>query len=215
MIPLPAGKWAWSAGFRLLGHCGPRDINTGQDFSATAGLLFLQAAAGIVIFTGNSGLPYGNLTQIQHPDGVQTWYAHQTEFRTKVGDKVRPGQVIGSVGATGNTTGPHLHFEVRVGGRWRSSHLARWCTCGRGRRGVTFDPMLADQLRADLAEAEAAANRAQQVAEINAKMAGATKKANAAQAEADQARAAVASHVREVYKAGVDPGWLPANRGPQ
>lgn len=74
---------------------------------------------------------------------------------------------------------------------------------------VTFDPMLADQLRADLAEAEAAANRAQQeVAEINAKMAGATKKANAAQAEADQARAAVASHVREVYKAGVDPGWL-------
>ena len=75
--------------------------------------------------------------------------------------------------------------------------------------GSDLRPDVADQLRADLAEAEAAANRAQQeVAEINAKMAGATKKANAAQAEADQARAAVASHVREVYKAGVDPGWL-------
>ena len=115
MIPLPAGKWAWSAGFGVAGPLWSSGHHTGQDFSATAGTPVLAAAAGIVIFTGNGG-PYGNLTQIQHPDGVQTWYAHQTEFRTKVGDKVRPGQVIGSVGATGNTTGPHLHFEVRVGG---------------------------------------------------------------------------------------------------
>ena len=78
--------------------------------------LILAAAAGVVVFTGNGG-PYGNLTQIQHPDGVRTWYAHQTEIRGRSGDKVRPGQVIGSVGATGNTTGPHLHFEVRVGGQ--------------------------------------------------------------------------------------------------
>ena len=209
VIPLPAGKWAWSAGFGVAGPLWSSGHHTGQDFSATAGTPVLAAAAGIVIFTGNGG-PYGNLTQIQHPDGVQTWYAHQTEFRTKVGDKVRPGQVIGSVGATGNTTGPHLHFEVRVGGAMADPRT--WlggAPAVAAAGGVTFDPMLADQLRADLAEAEAAANRAQQVvAEINAKMAGATKKANAAQAEADQARAAVASHVREVYKAGVDPGWL-------
>lgn len=115
VIPLPAGKWAWSAGFGVAGPMWSSGHHTGQDFSATAGTPILAAAAGIVIFVGNGG-PYGNLTQIQHPDGVQTWYAHQSEFRVKVGDKVTPGRVIGAVGATGNTTGPHLHFEVRIGG---------------------------------------------------------------------------------------------------
>ena len=115
VLPLPAGSWAWSAGFCVAGPMWASGHHTGQDFSATAGTHVLAAAAGIVVFVGNGG-PYGNLTQIQHPDGVQTWYAHQSEFRVKVGDRVTPGRVIGSVGATGNTTGPHLHFEVIYNG---------------------------------------------------------------------------------------------------
>ena len=209
VMPLPAGKWAWSAGFGVAGPMWSSGHHTGQDLSATAGTPILAAAAGVVVFTGNGG-PYGNLTQIQHPDGVQTWYAHQTEIRVKVGDKVRPGQVIGSVGATGNTTGPHLHFEVRVGGQ--PSDPRPWlggAPAVAAAGGVTFDPKLADQLRADLASAEAEVSRAEQeVADINTRLAGIKKKADSAQGDADHARAAVAAHVREVYKAGVDPQWL-------
>lgn len=209
VIPLPAGKWAWSAGFGVAGPMWASGHHTGQDFSATAGTPVLAAAAGVVVFVGNGG-PYGNLTQIQHPDGVQTWYAHQSEFRVKVGDRVTPGRVIGSVGATGNTTGPHLHFEVRIGNAMADPRA--WlggAPAVAAAGGVTFDPAMADQLRGELAEAEAGVARAEQeAAEINARLAGVLKKKTAADADAERARAAVAAHVREVYKAGVDPQWM-------
>jgi murein DD-endopeptidase MepM/ murein hydrolase activator NlpD len=64
--------------------------------------------------TGYAG-SYGNRTIETLPDGTELWYAHQNAFEVGVGDHVVPGQVIGQVGSTGNTTGPHVHIEVRPG----------------------------------------------------------------------------------------------------
>lgn len=183
--------------------------HTGQDFHVAAGTPILAAAAGTVIFTGNGG-PYGNLTEIQHPDGVQTWYAHQSRISTTVGSRVRPGQVIGAVGATGNTTGPHLHFEVRIGGQtvdprpWLSGAPA---VAADG--GVSFDPAVADQLRAQLAEAEVTRNQAARIAaDARAKAGRVGKQAASQQREVDAARKALGDYAREVYKAGIDPQFL-------
>jgi cell wall-associated NlpC family hydrolase len=209
VIPLPAGSWAWSADFGVAGPLWASGYHTGQDFSATSGTPILAAADGIVISTGDGG-PYGNLTQIQHPDGVQTWYAHQSVISTQVGAAVRAGQVIGAVGSTGNSTGAHLHFEVRVGGAqvdpksWLEGAPAV-AVAG----SVTFDPAVADQLRGELAEAEAARGRAEQkVGEINKRLAGVSVRSDAANGDSDRAKAILLSHVREVYKAGLDPQWL-------
>jgi murein DD-endopeptidase MepM/ murein hydrolase activator NlpD len=57
---------------------------------------------------------YGNIVVIDHGDGMTTRYAHQTSLAASVAQTVRPGDQIGHVGSTGNVTGPHLHFEVRV-----------------------------------------------------------------------------------------------------
>ncbi len=59
---------------------------------------------------------YGNAVIISHGSGITTLYAHQSEIAVSNGDRVERGDVIGSVGSTGNSTGPHLHFEVRVNG---------------------------------------------------------------------------------------------------
>lgn len=209
VIPLPAGSWAWSAGFGVSGPLWASGQHTGQDFSAISGTPILAAAAGIVISTGVGG-PYGNLTQIQHPGDVQTWYAHQSIISAEVGVQVKAGQVIGAVGSTGNSTGPHLHFEVRLGGAqvdpklWLSG-AAAVAVAG----GVTFDPAVADQLRGELAEAEAAGGQAEQkIAEINKRLAGVSDKSQVANAEAERAKAVLLSYVREVYKVGLDPQWL-------
>ena len=106
----------------LWAHC-----HTGLDFGAGSGTPIRAIMGGRVIWTRWGGA-YGNLTKIQHPNGVQSWYAHQVSRRVTVGDTVTAGQVIGAVGATGNVTGPHLHLEVRVRGnpvdpdRWLGAH---------------------------------------------------------------------------------------------
>ena len=61
----------------------------------------------------NSG--YGWLVAIDHGDDVTTWYAHLSQISVSVGDKVQTGQQVGLAGSTGRSTGPHLHFEVRIG----------------------------------------------------------------------------------------------------
>ena len=73
------------------------------------------AKAGTVIFAGRQG-GYGNLVLIDHHDGIVTAYGHQSEFIAYSGQSVERGQRIGSVGSTGHSTGPHLHFETRVNG---------------------------------------------------------------------------------------------------
>ena len=60
--------------------------------------------------------PYGNLIKISHGNGVETWYAHCKVLYASVGQQINAGDVIAAVGMTGNTTGPHLHLEIRVDG---------------------------------------------------------------------------------------------------
>ena len=93
----------------LWSHC-----HTGLDFAAPSGTPIHSVANGIVISASYDGA-YGNKTVVLLEDGTELWYAHQTAFAVSVGDTVVGGQVIGYVGSTGNTTGPHLHLEVRPG----------------------------------------------------------------------------------------------------
>lgn len=89
--------------------------HTGLDFATSTGTPVRAATAGTVTFSGWDGA-YGNKIEITHPDGTETWYAHMSALYADEGTAVATGTVIGAVGATGNVTGPHLHFEVRSGG---------------------------------------------------------------------------------------------------
>jgi murein DD-endopeptidase MepM/ murein hydrolase activator NlpD len=102
-------------GYRIHPIYGDRRLHAGIDFRAPTGTPLLAAAGGEVVFAGwKSG--YGNTTIIDHGGGVATLYAHQSNIGVSVGQDVKRGAVIGYSGATGNVTGPHLHFEVRVNG---------------------------------------------------------------------------------------------------
>ncbi|MGN6162744.1 MAG: M23 family metallopeptidase [Marmoricola sp.] len=92
-------------------------VHTGLDFAAATGTPIFAIANGVITQTGLAG-PYGNLTVETLTDGTGTeiYYAHQSEIDVHVGQTVTGGQMIGRVGATGNTTGPHVHIEVRPGG---------------------------------------------------------------------------------------------------
>jgi murein DD-endopeptidase MepM/ murein hydrolase activator NlpD len=86
--------------------------HTGQDFAAPVGTPVHALADGTIIFASYDGA-YGNKIAIQHEGGLVTWYAHLSAYEVEIGDKVEAGQLIGRVGDTGNTTGPHLHLEIR------------------------------------------------------------------------------------------------------
>jgi murein DD-endopeptidase MepM/ murein hydrolase activator NlpD len=90
-------------------------FHTGLDFCGQVGDPIYAAAAGVVVFTGPLTVR-GNATMIDHGRGVYTAYMHQSEILVQVGDRVEQGQLIGRVGNTGRVEGPHLHFEVLVGG---------------------------------------------------------------------------------------------------
>ncbi|MDQ3648112.1 MAG: peptidoglycan DD-metalloendopeptidase family protein [Actinomycetota bacterium] len=90
-------------------------LHAGVDIAAPIGTPIRAADSGRVAIAGATG-GYGNYTCIQHGGNLSTCYAHQSRIGVSVGASVRQGQVIGAVGNTGNSTGPHLHFEVRVGG---------------------------------------------------------------------------------------------------
>ena len=90
-------------------------LHPGIDIGAEMGAPIHAAASGRVILAGYSG-GYGNLIVIDHGNGLATAYAHQSRLGASVGQEVSQGDVIGYVGSTGFSTGPHLHFEVRVNG---------------------------------------------------------------------------------------------------
>jgi peptidoglycan hydrolase-like protein with peptidoglycan-binding domain len=89
----------------------------GIDFPAPMGTPVGAAGVGTVSFAGYNNGGYGNLVIVQHRLGYQTWYAHLSRFAVSSGSSVAGGVRIGYVGSTGHSTGPHLHFEVRLNGR--------------------------------------------------------------------------------------------------
>jgi murein DD-endopeptidase MepM/ murein hydrolase activator NlpD len=93
---------------------GGRAFHAGLDFAAPTGTLILSAGMGKVVFAGTRA-GYGNLVEIDHGDGLVTRYAHMSAILVRAGMEISTGQVIGRVGSTGRSTGPHLHFEVRRG----------------------------------------------------------------------------------------------------
>ncbi|MFJ8969688.1 LysM peptidoglycan-binding domain-containing M23 family metallopeptidase [Streptomyces sp. wa1064] len=100
--------------YRASGASWSSGYHTGSDFQAASGTPVLAIGPGTVVSAGNSG-SYGNEVVIKHEDGMYSQYAHQTSLNVSVGQTVTGGQQIGLSGSTGNSTGPHLHFEVRTG----------------------------------------------------------------------------------------------------
>ena len=90
-------------------------IHTGLDIASSSGNGIRATTTGTVTFAGYKG-SYGNLIIVNHGGGVETYYAHCSAIYVSSGQAVGPGTTIGAVGATGNATGPHLHFEIRING---------------------------------------------------------------------------------------------------
>lgn len=90
-------------------------LHAGIDLALPSGTPIRAAAAGTVTQAGDASDGYGNSVFIDHGNGYLTHYAHQSRIAVTVGQKVKAGQVIGYEGATGDATGPHLHFEVHQG----------------------------------------------------------------------------------------------------
>ncbi len=88
--------------------------HTGIDLAAPSGTEVYSMSSGEIIFAGYDG-SYGNKIVVRHWDGTETWYCHLSRFVQRYGD-VEPGTLIGRVGSTGNSTGPHLHLEVHPDG---------------------------------------------------------------------------------------------------
>lgn len=89
--------------------------HTGLDITATTGTPIKVMADGVVTNASYSG-SYGNLVKVDHGNGVETWYAHTSKMYVKKGQEVKAGDEIATVGSTGNSTGPHLHLEIRLNG---------------------------------------------------------------------------------------------------
>lgn len=92
-----------------------RSTHTGLDIAAKTGTPIKVVADGTVTSAKYSG-SYGNLVKVDHGNGVETWYAHNSKMYVKAGQKLTAGDTIAAVGSTGNSTGPHLHLEIRVNG---------------------------------------------------------------------------------------------------
>ncbi|WP_374949518.1 M23 family metallopeptidase [Mucilaginibacter sp.] len=94
---------------------GGGEFHPGIDFRGHKGDPVKCTASGRVVFAGRAG-GYGNCIRIKHPNELETWYGHLSKINVKEGQRVTVGDVIGKVGSTGRSTGPHLHYEIRKNG---------------------------------------------------------------------------------------------------
>lgn len=116
LYPVDVPYTSSSFGWRRDPFLGIRAFHKGLDFSAAHGEKIRSTGAGMVTMVGK-GKNYGNFLKIKHGDGLETRYAHCSKILVKKGDIVEKNQVIALVGNTGRSTGPHLHYEIRLNGR--------------------------------------------------------------------------------------------------
>lgn len=114
--PLPGYSPGSAYGWRMHPIFNEMRFHAGEDIGAPSGTPILAADSGVASVYPDNGNGYGNYIMINHGGGRVTLYAHMSAFAISGGATVTQGQVIGYVGSTGNSTGPHLHFEVRVNG---------------------------------------------------------------------------------------------------
>jgi murein DD-endopeptidase MepM/ murein hydrolase activator NlpD len=120
--PRPASKQLLkrvvSSSFGMRRHpiSGQARLHSGVDIPAALGTPILAAADGRVSTAGQHG-GYGLLVTLEHKGGLETRYAHMSAVRVSSGQRIKKGQVIGFVGSTGDSTGPHLHYETRINGQ--------------------------------------------------------------------------------------------------
>jgi murein DD-endopeptidase MepM/ murein hydrolase activator NlpD len=113
--PVDAAYSSSSYGWRIDPLSGHRAFHEGLDFPAASGTPVYAAADGIVT-TALQTSDYGNLLKIDHGSGLETRYAHNSQLLVKAGERVSKGQKIALIGSTGRSTGPHLHYEIRLNG---------------------------------------------------------------------------------------------------
>jgi murein DD-endopeptidase MepM/ murein hydrolase activator NlpD len=111
------GEVEFTSGFGVRSDpfLGRPAMHTGLDFRAAMGDPIRATAAGKVVSAGWSG-GYGQMIEVDHGNGLSTRYGHMSKILARVGDAIKIGQVVGEVGSTGRSTGPHLHYETRIDG---------------------------------------------------------------------------------------------------
>jgi murein DD-endopeptidase MepM/ murein hydrolase activator NlpD len=115
LFPIIDGWFSSNYGYRIDPFTGQQSMHEGIDFPAEAGTAIVAAASGKVVFA-EWHPAYGKMIEIDHGNGLVSRYAHTSMMFVKQGDLVVRGQRIATVGSTGRSTGPHLHFEVRLNG---------------------------------------------------------------------------------------------------
>ncbi|MFZ3088535.1 MAG: M23 family metallopeptidase [Methylotenera sp.] len=113
--PVAAAFNSSSFGWRLDPFNGNKAFHEGLDFTAATGTP-IYAAAGGIVSTAEQTPDYGKIVKIDHGSGLETRYAHASKLLVRAGDRVEKGQKIAEVGSTGRSTGPHLHYEIRLAG---------------------------------------------------------------------------------------------------
>ena len=120
LVTVAQGQFQWPTPSRAISgwtfHDPRNPSHIGLDIAARMWDPITAAADGVVVFAGWGG-GYGNLVIVEHADGWRSYYAHLSEIVVEVGQAVRQGALLGGAGTTGNSTGPHLHFELRYLGR--------------------------------------------------------------------------------------------------
>lgn len=114
--PVKGGYISSKYGERTDPFSGAKSYHDGVDLAGRVGAKVAAAASGIVIFSGTKK-GYGKVLKIHHGNGIVTLYAHNNELLAEVGDYVTKGQKVATVGSTGRSTGPHVHFEVQLDGK--------------------------------------------------------------------------------------------------
>lgn len=113
--PVAVAYRSSSYGWRIDPFTGQNAFHEGLDFPAEVGTP-IYAAAGGIVSTAEESAGYGKLVKIEHGAGLETRYAHNSKILVKAGERVEKGQIIAEMGSTGRSTGPHLHYEIRLNG---------------------------------------------------------------------------------------------------